>query len=556
MAEKTIETLQKELRGATQNRKKIRILVELSDLFYLSDAVVSLDYAKEAWKLSKRLPADADRATALYKYARSLIKTSEFLEARPYISEALTIYRSLGNISQTASSLNVLGNTYLPLAEYAKAIGHYTESLELAKEAGEESLQTMVLGNIGLIYSKVGDHYKSFRYHSEAVELALKIGTGGLGPGYLNLGSVYWSLHEPEKARQYLELAYQEGMKNNDIMCIQMSLMNLAETDAEMQRYESALEQYNKAEVIAREQDFRYQQSNILEKKAKLQSILGNHNEALRIYDEAFAVVQNYNLEIQLPNLLALKAQTYIDLKEYDLAISILNEAILLAQKNKEKETQAAIYQALGVCFQQQKQYEKAFEAQLAYSKLNEELFNLRQQQAMSEAHIRLEIESALREREKIRGEKEHLQFELASKQQELTAVALQIAKQNETLGKLTEQLRTIPTIGGTEEKKKTASVLHQIDRLRTNNSDWKNFEAQFDTTNAGFTSELSKTYPSLSPKELRVCVLMKLNLSTKDIANTLAISQRTVEVHRLRIRKKMKLNQTDNLAARLAAIQ
>ena len=148
---------------------------------------------------------------------------------------------------------------------------------------------------------------------------------------------MYWALHEPEKAREYLELAYQDGIKNHNILSVQMSLMNLAETEAEMQQYESALEKYNKAEVIAREQDFRYQHSNILANKARLQSNLGNHTEALRIYKEALAVVENYNLATQLPNLLTLQAQTYIELKEHDRAISILNEAIPLAKKNEAK---------------------------------------------------------------------------------------------------------------------------------------------------------------------------------------------------------------------------
>jgi DNA-binding CsgD family transcriptional regulator len=166
-----------------------------------------------------------------------------------------------------------------------------------------------------------------------------------------------------------------------------------------------------------------------------------------------------------------------------------------------------------------------------------------------------LEVESSLREAEQQRRERERLEFELAAKQQELTAVALQIAKQNETLGKLTEQLRTLPA-GGTEEKGKATSILREIDRLRSNDSDWKMFETQFDTIHTGFNAKLLEQYPSLTPKEVRICALMKLNLSSKDIANTLAISQRTVEVHRLQIRKKMKLRQTDSLANKLVSIQ
>jgi DNA-binding CsgD family transcriptional regulator len=183
------------------------------------------------------------------------------------------------------------------------------------------------------------------------------------------------------------------------------------------------------------------------------------------------------------------------------------------------------------------------------FAELREKLIQQDQEQLVVQAHIRLEVEAAVRQAEEDRRERARLEHELALKQQELAAVALQIAKQNEALGKLTGQLKIAPS--GAQ----TTSVLREIDRIRTSDDEWKAFESQFDTLHAGFTAKLLEKCPALTPKEVRVCALMKLNLTTKDIAGTLAISERTVEVHRLQIRKKLRLKQSDNLSTRLASL-
>ena len=63
-----------------------------------------------------------------------------------------------------------------------------------------------------------------------------------------------------------------------------------------------------------------------------------------------------------------------------------------------------------------------------------------------------------------------------------------------------------------------------------------------------GFYEKLMADYPSLSPNDLRICALLRLNLSSKDIAKILHMSSPSVNVSRSRIRKKMKMPQELNL--------
>ncbi len=58
-----------------------------------------------------------------------------------------------------------------------------------------------------------------------------------------------------------------------------------------------------------------------------------------------------------------------------------------------------------------------------------------------------------------------------------------------------------------------------------------------------------------MSKTELQVCALLRLNLSSKDIARLTNLNITSVEMTRHHIRKKLKLEQGENLTAFLITI-
>jgi DNA-binding CsgD family transcriptional regulator len=83
----------------------------------------------------------------------------------------------------------------------------------------------------------------------------------------------------------------------------------------------------------------------------------------------------------------------------------------------------------------------------------------------------------------------------------------------------------------------------------------WRMFEQQFDNVHRDFMRTLAERYPSLTPMELKVCALTKMDLSTKEIAKMLFVSVRNVQNHRYRLRKKLKLDPEANLVSFLTGI-
>ena len=77
---------------------------------------------------------------------------------------------------------------------------------------------------------------------------------------------------------------------------------------------------------------------------------------------------------------------------------------------------------------------------------------------------------------------------------------------------------------------------------------DWEQFTVHFDNVQNDFLSALKETYPNLSPNDLKFCAYLRMNLSSKEIAQLMKISVRGVEIGRYRLRKKLEISTETNV--------
>ncbi len=73
-------------------------------------------------------------------------------------------------------------------------------------------------------------------------------------------------------------------------------------------------------------------------------------------------------------------------------------------------------------------------------------------------------------------------------------------------------------------------------------------FEKAFNDTDKGFLDKLRALHPDLTPNDLKFCVYLRLNLSSKEMAPLLNISVKSVETRRYRLRKRMNLPHEESL--------
>ncbi|WP_344929035.1 Two component regulator three Y domain-containing protein [Aquimarina addita] len=143
--------------------------------------------------------------------------------------------------------------------------------------------------------------------------------------------------------------------------------------------------------------------------------------------------------------------------------------------------------------------------------------------------------------------EREKLTKEIKLKQKELAGITMNIAKKNEVILELKSMILLNKEKFSNQQRYK--SIIKKVNDSINNNEDWKRFEVNFKELHEDFFDNLLKHYPQLTPKDLKLCAYLKMNLSSKEIAPLMAITIRGVEIHRYRLRKKLEIDSSKNLS-------
>ena len=158
-----------------------------------------------------------------------------------------------------------------------------------------------------------------------------------------------------------------------------------------------------------------------------------------------------------------------------------------------------------------------------------------------------LELEKTEKQIVKLKNEK--LEAEIIHKNTELASVAMHLVQKGEILGKIKDQMVRLKNNSGnekdTDDYKKIIRVLSDEDKI---DKQWEQFTMHFDSVHSDFLSVLKNKFPSLSANELKLSAYLRMNLSTKEIAQLMNISVRGVEISRYRLRKKIQIPTEVNL--------
>ena len=159
-------------------------------------------------------------------------------------------------------------------------------------------------------------------------------------------------------------------------------------------------------------------------------------------------------------------------------------------------------------------------------------------------------------EKEIIRLRNEKLENEMVFRDKELANQTMNIIQKNKFLIKLVEELQRIQST--TEDqtvKNKMILLKKRVQKEIDDKQQNRVFETYFDEVHNEFFNRMKEKYPDISPKDLRLCAYIRMNISTKEIASLLNISYRGVEINRYRLRKKLDLERDVNLPTFLSNI-
>ena len=377
-----------------------------------------------------------------------------------------------------------------------------------------------------------------------------------------NIAILYRQLQQYDLAKSYFAKTFEIsielfGNSDGDF------LGNYALMLYEQGEYEEAKQSLERLVLIFREHHSFIQECQY---SGYLCKIYINNNEFDKAKEIAFRSYQVYcehNRNDEIPNALELIAMLYANpgFDEYNVELA---EQYHLQSLGKFIETGAkhSIYYSHQHIAQFYKELGR-WEEYAAHIEKSMEIYKEVQTDEVKKQADRFGWEQRIaemakeKEIEKIQADAEtkKLEQQLTFKQREVEVMIHELVDKNSILHEIQKDVEALSKYTMKEGNNVVERLLDRIKRHSIPLDSKKELEQQWAEVHAPFMDKLKRKYPSLTATELKVCVLLKMKLTSSNICSVLFLSKRTVEFHRLNIRKKMELGKDDDLYVVLNAI-
>ncbi len=158
-----------------------------------------------------------------------------------------------------------------------------------------------------------------------------------------------------------------------------------------------------------------------------------------------------------------------------------------------------------------------------------------------------LEREKLVRDKQIAELQKEQIQIELREKDKRLANITMGNLRRNNILNELKNDIIEVQNADNAAALKHGVQrIVRKINTQLSSEEDWERSENYFNTIYDGLLDRLRQQYPALTKTDLKLCVYIKLNHSTKEMAELMNISPRSIEMARYRLRKKLGLSPND----------
>ncbi len=427
-------------------------------------------------------------------------------------------------------------------------------------------------------YTGVQEYSKTTEYLLKAEKLALSSGNI-LWQGRVNhyKGSLYTDLFNYEEALRYFELSLSQNIVALDSQNMAMNLEQIGSMHIYSEEYEKAHQYYEKAIPLIKKFCSPMSLAVTLGNYGTLLNHEGRFEESIDYYKQALVILREiksrYRESIHMNNL----ADSYLSLKKFDEALAIWQECVRINKENNWPDNLITNYSGISDVYEQKGDFEKALyyyqdyhmvydsivgvdvkkniaNLEAKYENEKKELalqkyeLDLQQTQQSLERSVGLLIIMLLLILAGIslwRVQSKFARRSLMQSQENLGAITQLLVKKNAHIEALEQQIKAsekdaefnINSNGRDSEE----SFYNQ--RILTP-SDWELFKTNFEKSYPGYIHRLRSLYPTLSEAEERLFLLLKLHLSTKEIADMLGISTAGVKKTRYRLRKRIQIEE------------
>jgi len=440
--------------------------------------------------------------------------------------EALNYYEEVGNTDAVSDALLNIGVVMKMVKEYDKALEYFSRSKEIEEIRQQKSQLVARYYQLADLYMEMNENEKAYEYCTKIQVVAEEIASKPFiaDCNYL-LGKYHFIENNNEQALGYFKSAILVAEQNNDRPVIANIYNWYVKVYLQANDYNSAIKMAQKAHDLASEMNLMPIQKESAGLLAESYEKSGNITSALNWQKKYHSLADSLSYFDQQKEISRIEARYNYEKKEKENEL-LKNRTLIQDQKLKNRNI-TAIALIFGFVF--------SIVIILLLFKRNKDAKVLYQQQQMLNLQ-RLEETSK----------------ELEGKERELASKMIFLNQKNDLVNRIISQLQEIQN--STEISSEDINAIVSELRIDAPQSNWKEFETQFVQVHPDFYKRLYEKYPELSSYEQRICAFLRMNLNTKEIGSITGRSQKSIEVTRSRIRKKLNLTRKDNLSSFLAS--
>lgn len=529
---------------------------------------------------------------------------AEFLQLKEQYRAAIAAKQ----YTRAAITLNRMGNMCYHLGHFAQSLDYYFQAEHLFEQEHQYALLAANANDMGILHYYNKNMDNAHKQYDKAIAIYLKLhDEKGIGNTYGHLGHLYEKQQRYDSALLFQAMALKAYANANDRKGMSKIYENLGSIYEDLEHYDSAHYYFNLALTGYEQAHTDIDKIEVLNNIGDVYRKKGNYQEGLQYSFKALQLAVRYKERYQVSSACRDIGKAYHSLHQDDSAfyylelsrkhlLEIYSEesnkqmAFLQAQydmnkKNKEiehlqneKKTNTIVAIAvivvillliiLGVAVisrqkmkirSEQYLHEKNKHFYEAQNKLSEA--SLKSQQ-LEEEKLKTEIRNRQLEKEKMDAElksrqleEEQLKQQIEIKTKELSTHTLHIIQKNHLLEDLRSRLDHMAKDDKRDQKKQMRELMQQINQNFNNDKYWEEFRNTFEQIHHSFFHNLKQYSEELTSSEIRLISLLKMNLNSNDIATILGISQDSLRVARYRLRKKLNLEQGENLSTFLQGI-
>ncbi|MBL7988629.1 MAG: tetratricopeptide repeat protein [Chlorobi bacterium] len=484
-------------------------------------------------------------------------------EALALLIKAQTILHTIGVVNNEISTLDMIATLYSTMGNHHSALEHYHNALQLSQTAQSRYHQAALLNNIAELQIKLGNHDEATRALQEGLSIAEQEGYGVVLIGLrLTIGMMHKQKGEFSEALRWCSAALQQAEQSHQWK---------KELDARYAVGTLEIETGMMLQGIATlEQGVQTLQTVGVANNADKAKFYRALSDAYKQCGDAEKALQYYDWYHQ--------AQSTVDAAEH-----ARNRQMLMMQFDlRQARNDAEVYRLRSEQLEQLMQHKSAELSALALSLVQKsELIGAFREQVRQ---IILADDRSIRQRAAALAEfldqQQSIGDEWGIFEQQMNVVqrsflqtlAAQCPRLTPTelrvcfwikIGLATKEISSLLEV--TERdieshrrniRRKLLLPAHKSLLEYLSEIGARTVEAALRTDDPAITARLKEHFPKLSVKEVKIALLLRNGYSTKEIAEILSTSERTVENHRYHIRRKLELSAEVNLGTFFAGIE